>query len=64
MSALSAFFLLVIILLVFCYFWIIFIDRWAKSNAVVAKFEMILIFGIPLILGIIFSTTFPIHLLV
>ena len=64
MSALSAFFLLVIILLVFCYFWIIFIDRWAKSNAVVAKFEMILIFGTPLILGIIFSTTFPIHLLV
>ena len=64
MSPLSVFFLLVIILLVFCYFWIIFIDRWAKSNAVVAKFEMILIFGIPLILGIIFSTTFPIHLLV
>lgn len=64
MSPLSVFFLLVIILLVFCYFWIVFIDRWAKSNAVVAKFEMILIFGIPLILGIIFSTTFPIHLLV
>jgi hypothetical protein len=30
----------------------------------VAKFELILIFGVPLILGLILSTTFPIHLLV
>lgn len=64
MSPLSVFFLLVIILFVFCYFWIVFIDKWAKSNAVVAKFEIILIFGVPLILGLILSTTFPIHLLV
>mgnify|MGYP006338881317 FL=1 len=64
MNPLSVFFLLVIILLVFCYFWIVFIDKWAKSNTVVAKFELILIYGVPLILGLILSTTFPIHLLV
>lgn len=54
---------LIIILLVFCYFWIIFIYSWALSNTVVAKFEIILVFGVPLILVLIFSTTFPIHLL-
>ena len=64
MSPLSVFFLLVIILLVFCYFWIVFIDKWAKSNTVVAKFELILIYGVPLILGLILSTTYPTHLLV
>lgn len=64
MSPLSVFFLLVIILLVFCYFWIVFIYSWAKSNTVVAKFELILIYGVPFILGLILSTTFPIHLLV